>query len=61
MVKLCYYIENSWKLEITLEIIQAAIPSFVSREYVEMNYSQVTITARQEDAWFVEAELAPLI
>ena len=61
MVEKVYYIENSWKLEIALEIVSVAIPCFVSREYVEMNYSKVTIHARVEDLWFVENELAPLI
>lgn len=61
MVEKSYYIENSWKLEIALEILAAAIPCWVNREYVEMNYSKVTIHARIEDLWFVESELAPLV
>ncbi len=49
MVELTYYIENTLALELALENISDRIPCFVTREYIEMNYSKITIQARIED------------
>ncbi len=49
MVELTYYIENTLALELALENISDKIACFVTREYIEMNYSKITIQARVED------------
>jgi hypothetical protein len=49
MVELTYYIENTLALELALEKISDRIACFVTREYIEMNYSKITIQARIED------------
>ena len=49
MVELTYYIENTLALELALENISDKIACFVTREYIEMNYSKITIQARIED------------
>lgn len=49
MVELTYYIENTLALEDALEKVSDGIPCFVTRQYIEMNYSKITIQARVED------------
>ena len=61
MVEKIYYIENTNALEVALEKLSEKIPCFVTREYVEMNYSKVTIHARIEDLATVETLLALLV
>ena len=61
MRKGTYYIENSAILDHILSVVKELIPCFVEREYIEMNYSQITITARAEDFVTVENYLAPLV
>lgn len=61
MIKKTYYIENSADLDATLEVLKDTIPCFINREYIEMNYSEVEITARVEDFCTVEMYLAPLV
>jgi len=61
MKKATYYIENTVNLDATLEMLKVVIPCFIEREYIEMNYSEVTITARAEDFATVENYLAPLM
>ncbi len=61
MTKATYYIENTVDLDATLELLKVEIPCFINREYIEMNYSQVEITARVEDFKTVENLLAPLM
>ena len=61
MTKATYYIENTNELEMVLEVLKEIIPCFIEREYIEMNYSEVTITARIEDFPTVENYLAPLM
>lgn len=61
MKKATYYIENSTVLDGVLEVLKGVIPCFVEREYIEMDYSQITITARIEDFATVENYLAPLV
>ena len=61
MRKGTFYIENSAKLDGILEGIKLAIPCFIEREYVEMDFSEICITARIEDWAFIENMLAPII
>ena len=61
MTKCVFYIENSVALDEILESIKLAVPCFITREYIEMDYSQVEIIARIEDWAFIEKELAPLV
>lgn len=58
MTKKVYFIENSVELDVSLELIKMDIPCFITREYVEMNYSEVEIIARNEDIACVERNLA---
>lgn len=61
MTKATYYIENTVDLDATLELLKETIPCFINREYIEMNYSQVEITAKTKDFKTVEDLLAPLM
>ena len=61
MKKATYYIENGVELDAILEMLKVIIPCFIEREYIEMNYSEVTITSRVEDFTTVEKYLAPLM
>ncbi len=61
MTEKTYYIENSIELEEALEQIEQNFPCFVDRELIEMNYSRVTINAREEDIASIERILAPLV
>ena len=61
MKKATYYIENSTTLNGVLEVLKGVIPCFIEREYIEMDYSEVTIIARIEDWVTVENYLAPLM
>lgn len=60
MVELTYYIENTSALELALEEISDKIACFVTREYIEMNYSKITIQARIEDFNAVDRVLSLL-
>ena len=61
MTKKVYYIENTKVLDMALSILAYDIPCFIDREFIEMNYSAVTITCRTEDLLTVERVLAPLV
>ena len=61
MTEKTYYIENCTELEEVLEQIEQNFPCFVDRELIEMNYSRVTINAREEDITSIERVLAPLV
>ena len=61
MRKTTYWIENSNALDSTLEHIATTFPCWVNRKYVEMDYSAITIEARQEDMTSIENILAPLM
>lgn len=56
-----YYIENTTELDEVLEQIEEDFPCFVDRELIEMNYSEVSINARDEDISTIEKRLAPLV
>lgn len=61
MTEKTYYIENSAELKEVLEQIEQNFPCFVDRELIEMDYSKVTINAREEDIASIERMLAPLV
>ena len=61
MRTVCYYIQNCSELEEVIGIIRDKFISFVDRDYVEMDYSEVRITARYEDLSSIEALIAPLV
>ena len=61
MRKIVYYIPNNKFLDDTLTHLVDTIPCFVNREYIEMDFSKVTITARVEDVTYVVSMLAPFM
>lgn len=61
MINKTYYIENTTELDNALELIEDTFPCFVKREYIEMDYSQIDINAREEDIVSIERVLAPLV
>lgn len=61
MKKETYYIENTKMLDQILSVLRELIPCFIEREYIEMNFSEISITARREDWITVENYLAPLM
>lgn len=61
MTNKIYYVENTTELDNTLESIENTFPCFVEREYIEMDYSQINIKAREEDIVSIEKILAPLV
>lgn len=54
MEKRVYYKPNSVDLDVVVEHIKSIIPCFITREYIEMNYSKVEIIARVEDIPFIQ-------
>lgn len=61
MTKKTYYIENSIELEAAIDKIRDTFMCFITREFIEMNYSEVEINARNEDIASIERILAPLM
>ena len=61
MVEKIYYINNGIELEEVIEFLKDNLPCFVEREFIEMDYSKITINAREEDLRTVERKLAPLV
>lgn len=61
MIEKTYYIENTNTLNEVLDNIINSFPCFVDREFIEMNYSKVTINTREEDIASIERILAPLV
>ena len=60
MIEKIYWIENTNELETALDKLDC-IPCFVDREFVEMNYSEITIKARQEDLKTIEKIFAEIV
>ena len=56
-----YYIENTNALDNALNVISRNYPSAIRRDFIEMNYSCVEITARTIDLVSIENILAPLV
>lgn len=61
MVEKIYYIENTNELADAMDAIEQGFPCFVERELIEMDYSKITIKAREEDIKHIEEILAPLV
>lgn len=55
------YAENTNALDEALENIANDFPCFVNRELIEINYSEIEITAREEDVASIERILASLV
>ena len=61
MITKVYYIENTNALDNALAIISTRFSSAIYREFIEMNYSCIEITARAIDIVSIERILAPLV
>lgn len=61
MERKVFYIENTKALTDTLDKIVYDFPCWISREFIEMNYSEVGITVRAEDMSAIMDRLAPLV
>lgn len=61
MMTKTYYIQNLVELDDILDEIEETFPCFIEREYIEMDYSEVSINARDEDIASIERMLAPLM
>lgn len=61
MITKVYYIENTEALDNRLSVLRDNIPCFIKREFIEMNYSVISILARAEDIPWVERILASLV
>lgn len=61
MVEKIYYIENTNELNDAMDAIEQGFPCFTERELIEMDYSKITIKAREEDIKHIEEILAPLV
>ena len=55
-----YYIQNSNELDDAINSISKNYPSAIHRNYIEMNYSCIEITARAIDIKSIEYILSPL-
>ena len=55
------YAENTNALDEALENITNNFPCFINRKVIEMNYSEIEITAREEDVANIERILASLV
>lgn len=54
MEKRVYYKPNGVDLDVIVENIKNSSPCFITREYIEMNYSKVEIIARVEDIPYIQ-------
>ena len=61
MENLTISVENGCGIDKILDWIIDTFACFVEREFVELDYSQVSITARAEDMPYIENALAPLV
>ena len=55
------YIENTSTNEAIIESLIDCIPCFITRTYVEMDYSELEITCRAEDSAVVELAIFCLV
>lgn len=56
MAKVVYFMANGTVLDETITLIINRFPCFVNREYVEMDYSKVTVTCRVEDSAAIQEQ-----
>lgn len=62
MVEKIYFIENNTEgFDEMLANLINCIPCFVEQEFVEMNYTKVTIKANEPDVRTVEKFFAPFV
>ena len=61
MTTATYYIENCPELDEVLEEIEETFACWLEREFIEMNYSEISLLVRNEDIASVEKMLAPLM
>lgn len=61
MMTICFYVESTDKAYDTLDYVIDRFPCFVRWESVEMNYIEVSITARVEDIPSVEKIFAEIV
>lgn len=61
MVKKVYFMENSDRVNKAVDLLEAAIPCFVFRTPIEMNWLEVKVQARVEDMATVERILAEVV
>ena len=54
MLKEIIYAPNSDRLDKALANFIDVVPCFITREYIEMNYSKITIICRNEDAHWMD-------
>lgn len=55
-----YYFQNSWKLDKTISRIKKSFPCKIIREYVEMNYSKISIDTAERNYQPIEEILKSL-
>lgn len=60
MKKLEAYLKNTALLDEQLSYIRDAFPCFISREYVEMDFSQIVVICRDEDAYAIGTRLTAI-
>lgn len=61
MVEKIYFIYNSRELDEACEKIKFTFPCWIHWEFVELDYTELTIKARVEDLASIERILAPLV
>lgn len=61
MTKKVYFIENSSRLDMALAMIADRFPCFLKRNLIEMDYSEISIKARDIDISKIEWILAPFM
>lgn len=61
MTKKVYYIENTTELDTVLAQIDALVNCFIHREFIEMDWSELTIRAKDKDLPTIEYLLAPVM
>ena len=61
MTEKTYYIQNSLALNTAIKNIKKTIVCYLNREFIEMDYSKITITTRTCNIAYVETVLAPLM
>lgn len=61
MVKKVYFMENNDRVNKAVDLLESAIPCFVFRTPIEMNWLEVKVQARVEDLATVERILAEVV
>lgn len=61
MKTLCYILADTRKTQAAILEITARVPCFVSSRRFSTDSTEYTFVTREEDAAFIERELAPII